>query len=66
MPIKDGIIMSKVVIGNIKSHKKSINSQLASLSELSSLTPKKIVEMIGTSIIDESGTTANIVLIAKD
>lgn len=35
-------------------------------SELSKLAPKKIVELIGTSIIDESGCTANIVLITKE
>ncbi|CAD8058866.1 unnamed protein product [Paramecium primaurelia] len=54
------------VIKNIKDQKKQFNKQLYDLSELSKLAPKKIVELIGTSIIDESGTTANIILVTKD
>ncbi|CAD8068280.1 unnamed protein product [Paramecium sonneborni] len=54
------------VIKNIKNQKKNFNKQFFDISELAKLTPKKIVELIGTSIIDESGTTANIILITKD
>ncbi|CAD8067479.1 unnamed protein product [Paramecium sonneborni] len=54
------------VIKNIKNQKKQYNQQLFDVSELAKLTPKKIVELIGNSIIDDSGTTANIILITKD
>ncbi|CAD8064287.1 unnamed protein product [Paramecium primaurelia] len=59
MPVED-------LINNIKNQKKNFNKQIFDLSELAKLAPKKIVELIGSSIIDESGTTANIILITKD
>ncbi|CAK73864.1 unnamed protein product (macronuclear) [Paramecium tetraurelia] len=59
MPVDD-------LIKNIKNQKKQLNKEFFDLSQLAKLASKKIVELIGTSIIDESGSTANIILITKD